>query len=405
MLIQYSNWPAFGTRLFDERERACDEEVLHLGCNPAVYAESILAVCRWYLSSPVACVSGVTRSKLKGRIESIMGNRSVVGLTPWKKLALGTAGLAALAVPVAIGVLNTLVIRAQVSDWQTAAGGKMTFDVASVKLSKGTFVPPNIPINAGEAYRPTGGYFKADFPVWTYIQFAYKISPAEEQSRDILSHLPKWVAEERYSIEARAAGNPTKDQMRLMMQSLLADRFHLVAHFETKEVPVFTLVLVKPGTPGPMLRSHADAPSCDPAASLSAPTSTQVIRGDKPASTANFPPVCDSFALIRKSGGALMLAGYRNATMDMLAASLARIVGRGRPLIDKTGLTGRFDFTLEWAPESNSAAPPDSAATPTEPVGLTPLQALHDQLGLKLESTRGRLPILVVVTVDRPSEN
>ena len=236
------------------------------------------------------------------------------------------------------------------------------------------------------------------------FQFAYKISPAEDQSREILAHLPKWATTDRYSIDARGPANATKDQMRLMVQSLLAERFQLAAHFETKDAAVFNLTLVKSDTLGHTLRPHAEGPSCD-AAALSAPTSARVIRGDAPASPETFPPMCDSFAIIRKSGGALMLAGYRNATMDMVAASLAGFVGQGRPVIDKTGLSGRFDFTMEWAPETNSAPPSDAPATTPEPLGPTPPQALRDQLGLKLESAKGPVSILVIDKVERPSEN
>ena len=74
----------------------------------------------------------------------------------------------------------------------------------------------------------------------------------------MFAHLPKWVITDRYSIDARAAGNPTKDQMRLMVQSLLADRFQLAAHFATQEVPVFALTVVKDGKLGPKLIAHAD---------------------------------------------------------------------------------------------------------------------------------------------------
>jgi len=115
--------------------------------------------------------------------------------------------------------------------------------------------------------------------------------------------------------------------------------------------------------------------------------------------------MCDSFALIRKSGGALMLAGYRNATMDMLAASLAGFVGEGRPVIDRTGLSGRFDFTMEWAHETNGAPPSDAPSTPSDPLGPTPLQALRDQLGLKLLAAKASVQILVIDRVERPSEN
>jgi uncharacterized protein (TIGR03435 family) len=89
----------------------------------------------------------------------------------------------------------------------------------------------------------------------------------------------------------------------------------------------------------------------------------------------------------------------------MLAASLTGVVGQGRPLIDKTGLSGRFDFTMEWAPETNSASPSDAPTTTPEPLGPTPLQALHDQLGLRLQSARGPVRILVIDRAERPSEN
>lgn len=394
-----------GARLVAERERACDEEVLHGGCKANVYAESILAICRLYLASPLACVSGVTGANLKKRIEEIMRNRNVVGLSLGKKLILTSAGMVSLVVPVVIGALNASAFQVQESqDWQTKAGGKMAFDVASVKLSKGPFVSPNIPINAGEAYRPTGGSFRADFPLWTYIQFAYKIAPAEDQSREILAHLPKWATTDRYSIDARGPANATKDQMRLMVQSLLAERFQWATHFEMKEAAVFNLTLAKAGALGPKLRPHAEGPPCD-ASAFDAPTSARVIRGDAAASPETFPPMCDSLATIRKSGGALMLVGYRNATMDMLAASVTGIVGQGRPVIDKTGLSGRFDFTMEWAPQTNSAPLPDAPTTASEPLGPTSLEALRDQLGLKLESARGQVRILVIDRVERPSEN
>jgi uncharacterized protein (TIGR03435 family) len=334
-----------------------------------------------------------------------MRNRSVVGLNLGKKLVLTGVGMAALLIPIVIGALTAPAIEAQdAPGWQIKAGGRMAFDVASVKLSKGPFVPPNVGLNTSEAYRPTGGYFRADFPLWTYIQFAYKIAPAEDQSREILSHLPKWATADRYRVDARGAANATKDQMRLMVQSLLAERFKLAAHFETKEANVFAVTLVKAGTLGPKLRPHAEGPPCDRAA-LDGPTPARVIRGDAAAGPENFPPMCDSFAVIRKSGGALMLAGYRNASMDMLAASVAGFVGQGRPLIDKTGLSGTFDFTMEWAPETSNAPPSDAPTTAPDPLGPTELQALRDQLGLKLESTRDPVKILVIDRVERPSEN
>jgi bla regulator protein BlaR1 len=276
-----------------------------------------------------------------------------------------------------------------VPEWQSAAGGKMAFEVASVKPSKGAFTPPVFPLDSGDAYTPTGGRFKADFPVWVYIQFAYKISPTDDQRIFMLAHLPKWVASDRFSIEARAEGNPTKDQMRLMMQSLLADRFQLAVHFETHDTPVLGLALIKPGKTGPNLRLHADGPPCD-----------TPIAG----AAQIFPPRCDVFAMILKPGGTRML-GSRNITIDQVAGSLSTPGRLGRPVVDQTGLTGRFDFTIEWVPEPNGPPPPSGAAAPADPSGPSFQEALHDQLGLKLEAARAPVRTLVIDKVERPSEN
>jgi len=176
------------------------------------------------------------------------------------------------------------------------------------------------------------------------------------------------------------------------VQSLLAERFELATHFETHEGPVLALTLVQAGKLGAKLIPHSDGPPCDkPGASPG-----QGLVG--------FPPSCGSFAMLRKSGGALMVAGYRDATVDMLAASLAGIAGQGRPLVDKTGLSGRFDFTLEWAPESNGP-PSDPGAAASDPAGPTTAQALRDQLGLQVKSMKGPIQILIVDRVARPSEN
>src|SRR6266849_9469917 len=133
----------------------------------------------------------------------------------------------------------------QARDWQTAAGGRMAFDVASVK--KNTTAPSrarssDFPLGPGEVYVPNGGRFRAmNYPLVAYIEFAYKIADGQEQL--LLPQLPKWVTTDRFDIEASAQGNPSKDQMRLMMQSLLADRFKLAVHYETRQLPVYSLLM------------------------------------------------------------------------------------------------------------------------------------------------------------------
>src|SRR6201999_3638192 len=130
-------------------------------------------------------------------------------------------------------------------------------------LSRGPFAPANFPLDPSDYYGATNGRLSADETLVEYIEFAYKVWGNEVQSREF-SHLPKWVNTDRYTMEARAAtGNPTKDQMRLMMQFLLADRFQLKAHFETREVPVCELRLEKHGKLGPKLIPHSQRPPCD----------------------------------------------------------------------------------------------------------------------------------------------
>ena len=189
-----------------------------------------------------------------------------------------------------------------------------------------------------------------------------------------------------------------------MVRSLLADRFNLAAHFETHEAPVLALTPVKNGKLGPKLIPHADGRDCgDPAAPI-APAPAAIVGGKDDAGPENYPPMCDSLALMLRRNGT-RLAGFRNATMDQIAASLSGVIGLERPLVDGTGLSGRFDFTLAWAPEPTAPPPSGASTTSLDPLGPTPLQALRDQLGLKLESAKGPVKILIVDRVERPSVN
>ena len=185
---------------------------------------------------------------------------------------------------------------------------KLEFDVASVRQNKSaadshsnfSLDSGNIysTVNVGDIFAPKGDYFSATSqPLWRYIVFAYKLSGAQELAlrfkffTGLSSNVPSWVtggfdvAAERFDIEARASGNPTKDQMRVMMQSLLADRFKLVVHTETRQAPVFALVLVKPAKTGPNLKPHRvddlcpSAPPSDspPSASPAAPSISSAV--------------------------------------------------------------------------------------------------------------------------------
>lgn len=286
----------------------------------------------------------------------------------------------------------------KVPAWQTAAGGKLSFDVASIRPTKpGEFTLPNFPMSPDDSYSPNGGLLTADFPVMTYIEFAYKLWLAPAQRKALLATLPKWIDDENFEIHARATGNPTKDQMRLMMQSLLADRFNLKLHFENQQTSVFALTLIKPGKPGPSLRLHSEGPPCDPNVSITAPPLTDS------AAAKIFPPIC--YAYMAKAGAShTILRGSRNTTMQLLANSLTLGNNIDRPVVDQTGITENVDFTLEWAQESAKPSSP-AAEGLSDPQGPTFFQALKEQLGLKLEPTKIPMDILVVDHVELPSEN
>ena len=291
-----------------------------------------------------------------------------------------------LAAPVTFGQ------AAKVPDWQTVAGGKKSFDVASIRPVKDARFSANFALSSDDSYAPNGGALNAVFPLEVYIQFAYKITLAPEQRKAMLADLPKWVGTDVYEIHAKAEGNPTKDQMRLMMQSLLADRFKLAIHFEGQEVPVLAMTLIKPGRTGPKLTAHVDI--CDHDAPAPA-------KGVPPSDV--FPPPCADGQFIaqpRPNHGIIM--GSRNTTMALIANVLPSVAQLGRPVVDQTGLSGRYDFSIEWTMESNQPASADAAA---EPQGTTFLEAAKEQLGVKLEPAKARLDVPVVDHVERPSEN
>lgn len=268
--------------------------------------------------------------------------------------------------------------------WKTAAGGQQQFEVASIRLSEpGKEIGGNFPLSADNSYARTGGLMSADFPLVVYIQFAYKLWLTRPQTRALMDQLPKAVAGKSYAIRARAAGEPTKDQMRLMVRSLLEERFGLKVHFEEKESPVLAMVLLKPGKTGPTLKPHMEGASCDASAAS--------CNGAGP------------------MGNGMFRLAMRDVGMDLIAAglSIARI---GPQIVDRTGLTGTWDFGVEFMPEASGPTQtngftPGKGDTTGEPIGPTFLEALKEQLGVKLEAATAPLRVMVLDHVEVPSEN
>jgi uncharacterized protein (TIGR03435 family) len=242
-------------------------------------------------------------------------------------------------------------IRAQS---QIEAQAPLTFDVASVK--------PGAPGGRGGIIRSLPGnqtYHAENVPLRVLMTVAYTVTDRQ------ISGGPSWISTDRFDIEAKAARPGTIDELHLMLQHLLEDRFHLKLRHETREQAVWVLTVDKGGSKMPV---H------------------DVTDKD-------YPPM------------ALTARGHltgSNATMNYFAFVLSRMMDR--TVIDKTGLPARYDVNLEWTPD-DSPSGPDGAASAANSDGPTIFAALPKQLGLRLESARGPVEFLVIEHAEKPTEN
>jgi hypothetical protein len=247
-----------GARLVEERERACDEAVLTLGSEPRDYAEAILNVCKSYPESPLPCVSGVTGSNLQKRIEAIMSGGLALKLSFGKRVALASAVAAALAIPVAIGMIDAPAIRAQ-----SVPAGSPRFVMASIKPctdENGGPAPHFVGQIAAGDRLITACTSVADFIRSAYVLYA-KGYASLDPSNPLIEGGPSWIDSTRYQISAKAEGWPGQGMLSgPMMQALLEDRFHLKIHRESKEAPVYALTVAKGG---PKLAPFAEG-TCTP---------------------------------------------------------------------------------------------------------------------------------------------
>jgi uncharacterized protein (TIGR03435 family) len=376
-----------GARLVEERERACDEEVLRLGSEPHVYAEGILNVCKLYVESPLVCVSGVTGSDLKKRIEAIMTNRMVHRLNFARKVALAVAGVAAVAVPIVVGVMNAPRIRAQ-----SAAPPTAKFEVASIKPCKDSSMDGGRKGGRGGSGGPSPGRLALpcrstiDLIRTAYVQFAN--GKRNLGGRHILIEGgPSWINSERFQIDATAEGAPGQEVIRgPMLQALLEDRFKLKIRRETREVPVYALTVAKGG---PKNLQAAKEGGCIPVDFDHPPPPPEP---GKPT-----PWFCGLFG--RRPDG----VEIHSTTMSNLSEQFSALLDRD--VVNKTGIEGLFDIHIELSPEDLSPAPSDPAVpgNPDDESGL--IFAAVRKLGLKLESGKGPGQFLVIDHVDRPTEN
>jgi uncharacterized protein (TIGR03435 family) len=366
-----------GARLVDERERACDEAVLGGGGEPHTYAESILKTCQLLVESPISCVSGVTGSDLKKRIEHIMTNDIRPGLKTWKKCLLAVVASAAMTVPFVIGVMTVRPLLAQQPSTNAA------FEVTSVKANaSGLGMVRMLPA-------ANGGWQAENVSAGMLVRLAYQL-----QDNQLVGG-PKWLFEDRFDVMGTGTAAGRDGQLIDKLKSLLADRFKLVVHMETREQPIYALMLARrDGRLGEkIMPSTVD---CTPPA-----------NGRDPA---RFAPPAPG---VRPKCGFMIGPGRINVggqTMASLAQTLSRFVGG--IVVDKTGLNEAYDVELTFAPGpgirfAGRDLPPQPGGTPPIANSDAPsvFTAVQEQLGLKLEATKGPVDVLVVDSAEKPTPN
>jgi uncharacterized protein (TIGR03435 family) len=240
-----------------------------------------------------------------------------------------------------------------------AADSPAVFEVATIKLSN-----PDVP---GKLFTIKGRQFMTiNTTLNDLMGFAYRLHPAQ------FSGAPDWANSVKYDItgQPEAQGQPNERQLRAMVQKLLEDRFKLSVHRDTRELSVYALTVAKDG---PKLTKNETNPNGLP-------------------------------SLLFKGLGVLPA---RNASMADLASVMQSAV-LDRPVVDRTALAGRFDFSLTWTPDDSQfrgmgARIPAPSNDPNAPPSL--FTAIQEQLGLRLESTKAPVEVLVIDSVERPSEN
>jgi bla regulator protein blaR1 len=371
-----------GSRMVEERELACDEEVLRMGCEPSDYVEGILKVCRFYGESPLACVSGVTGADVKKRLRAILSGSIADELSAPRKMTLAAIGLAAFAAPILIGVLNAPAIRAQ-----SVPAATPKFEVVSIKPCE--FRQEIYSDMAPEGNSTPGNLRTGCFPLHDangrgLIRGAYASNPFTP-----ISGGPSWLHSASYEINAKAEGNPSVRTMTgPMMRVLLEEYFHLKIHQQMAEGPVFFLRVAHGG---PKLRPFVEG-SCTP----------------HDASAQNPLPPGQNYCKNNMSGSSPASIEAQGATLEDFSTMLFAILGR--PVTNKTGIAGRFDMRIEFSREGTtlsrlrSTEPADGRSPVSDSIGSI-FTVLQEQLGLRLEPAKGQVETFVIDHIERPAGN
>ncbi len=368
-------------RLGLEAERASDDAVL-CESERTAYAQQLVTLAkeRWRASAiPVLSMAG--RSDLSARVAAVLDETQMRGRLGRARAAviLAIAGL----LLAAVGPL-----RAQGTAIVIAQPTAPRFEVVSIRENKSAEQSQTI------RRQPGGRIITGNYPLRMLIISSFGLQPQQ------LAGAPDWIESARYDISAQASGEfamtepGTVGPPQLMMQRMLADRFQLVVHTEQRELPIYSLTLARSdGRLGPRIRTAA----IDCQAVM-----TEMLKrmqgGGAPPAAPQRPdggPGCG----MRFGPGSQLTAG--GTSMAALARMLAGPVGR--LVEDRTGLTGGFDFDVEFAVDPAAVAGAGAPAADANAPSI--FTALEEQLGLKLQAERAPVEVLMIDRVERPTEN
>jgi uncharacterized protein (TIGR03435 family) len=347
-----------------ERELCCDDAALSLTGDRIDYARA-LAQLALAPAGRLGTATAATAGSVAHRIARLLGQSGAPA-------AFTLPGVSA----AAIVLVTAAAVLAQ-------SEARPKFDAAVVKPSE----TPNM-----QRVRPMPGRLSADAGIRLLIQNAYGLQAYQ------IAGLPD-SANDRYSVEATAGANVSRDQIFQMLQSLLEERFQLKYHRETRELPVWALTPARGGIKLPAPKEgNCTQPSPNPTSNWS--TGRMPTPGNSPTA----PPDCGSIRIALQPLGARMQGG--GVLMPELIRTLAMALGR--PVLDRTGFTQPFDIQLDFlADEVTTAMPPPPPGSDIRERSPNPTitVAVQEQLGLRLESTKGPVEVMVIDHIARPPAN
>lgn len=300
----------------------------------------------------------------------------------------------------AIAVMALVPVMAAAQQFAAGAGPLVDpnarFEVAVIKAFDGATGPL---VN-----RLTAGGFMSNLPVGVHLRQAL-----QKPDYQIVG-APGWIDSERYAINAKLAEGVPPAGLSVMLLNLLKDRFQLRTHLETRELPIFNLVMARAdGRPGADLKATSAECQAMIEARAAAAQAAASGRGGPPPRVP-FPSGNDAMPCGFGGWGSGMATGS-GRTLAQIAQTLSDVVGR--PVSDRTGLTGMYDFALKFVPEGRVAGPLGPASSLLQAPGAPPpavdpdapslAVALQEQLGLKFESTRGPVEVVVIDRLEKPA--